>query len=533
LGRASVVALQAIVDPYNASFDPSVDASRAKLAAPQLCRIDIDGRPLGTGFLVKPHLVLTSFHVVRGLIDAGGKEKPGSEKRLTIVFDDRRELRSGQVSSLQEVPIAVPQNWLADSSRCLPVELLGTKSDAFAKKIHAQNGPWDYALIRLNKVASLEHTGLPLSLSKVENNVPIVVFHHAQGRSMVGNRGTVEAVLGNGVRFKHTANTDGGSSGGPCFNDAYEVIGIHQAGRRPARKLARRLPNRAVPIRPIAEKLKPRLSDPPPEMKPIIVLESGEPVLGREVVQQWAWRAVAKDGPIPAESGGKILVVKGGEGRGRKFTLAILRTLLAGPNHIVADLDAGNMVEDTPVTFAGKVLTALHADVSLLPEHQNLTTDVNWLRLTLMKRTLEAIDRVRGNRTVWLGIVFPNDGDLPENTKIREALDALYGQVKTVDWLRLMLLGLRIDLPEEVRKEATIETLKPVSADEVMSYLLQRWTPSGAAVKNDQLKAMIDDWVEQAWGTDPEKPPPDYHSELVATIRRYEVRIERSLRSRG
>ena len=158
-------------------------------------------------------------------------------------------------------------------------------------------------------------------------------------------------------------------------------------------------------------------------------------------------------------------MVRSAKGRGRKFTLDILRTLLKDGPHVFADLDAGNMVQDTPVTFAQKLLVAVHADPSGLPPNESLTTDLNWIKFKLMPSVRNAIDAIRGNRTVWIAIRYPQKGVLLKGSKIREALDALYGQVLEAEWLRLLLVGLKIDVPNEVRAVTTVETLRPLTAE--------------------------------------------------------------------
>lgn len=512
---------QGTVDPYTPSFDPDVDGSRKLQAAPQLCRIDIDGAPVGSGFLVKPHLVLTCYHVVSRLIE-NGREREGSEKRLRIVFDDRRGLRSNVLTLIPAVPVGVPQYWLVDSSHCHPLEALEVDADdeAYANEIDVDAGPWDYALIRLEKIANLACKGLPLGKLSGDNDEAIVVFHHPSGKSLIGTPGNVARLMGQGVRFKHTANTKGGSSGGPCFNSEYVVVGLHQAGGRKNGVL-----NRAVPIHPIQAKIVAKLQDPPPELKTILALNDGHVVIGRDDTQQWIWRAVPKDPPAQRGAGGRILVVKGSEGRGKEFTLDILRTLLAGGPHIIADLDAGNMIEDTPLTFVGKVLAALNVNAKELPRsNESLTTDLNWLKLTLMPAVRNAINGVRGDRTVWIAFRYPKDGVLPEGSKIRDALDAFYAQVGQVDWLRLVLLGLRVEVPDEVKGERTIENLKPLSGTEVATYFVRRWTELGVPSDRVTLASFANKIVRELGG-DNEAPPAEYHEELAKEV----VDLERSL----
>jgi hypothetical protein len=521
---------QATFDPYNTSYDPSVDGMRKRQAAPQLCRIDIDGKAAGTGFLVRAHLVLTCYHVVAPLIDTG-TERDGSHQRLSIVFDDRRDLRGSAVTLLPGVPIGVPKKWLVDSSHCLPIEELGVASDddTYADEIDAVKGPWDYALIRLEKIVSPAYKGLPLGMLGISNEEAITVYHHPRGKPLVGTPGKVASLLGQGVRFKHTVNTKDGSSGGPCFNSEYDVVGIHQAGRRAFLGSKHPVPNRAVPIHPIRVQIMAMLQDPPPEMKTILALDTGHIVIGRDDTQQWIWRAVPKEPALPPGLLDRILVVKGAEGRGKKFTLDIMRTLLAGGAHMLTDLDAGNMVEDTPLTFARKVLVAFNADVGGLPTNESLTTDLNWLKTKLMPKILAAIDGIRGGRTVWIGVRYPRDGVLPEGSKIRDALDAFYVQVKEVDWLRLVLLDLRVDVPDDVRNDTTTETLKPLSVAEVVTYFERRWTELGVAADKAALEVFAETIVQAEWGIE-EFPAAHYHRKLVASIRNKELKLVAKLR---
>src|SRR5262249_44706738 len=162
---------------------------------------------------------------------------------------------------LPAVQIAAAKDWLVASSQCHPLEQLGVgpQDDAYADAIDSEHGPWDYALIRLEKTVSPAHKGLPLGALVAEKQ-KIVVYHHPQGKALVGTRGEVTCLLGRGVRFKHTANTKDGSSGGPCFNSDYEVVGIHQAGARSSKR-RRKIPNRAVPVRAFLGKITDVLAD--------------------------------------------------------------------------------------------------------------------------------------------------------------------------------------------------------------------------------------------------------------------------------
>jgi hypothetical protein len=101
---------------------------------------------------------------------------------------------------------------------------------------------------------------------------------------------------------------------------------------------------------------------------------------------------------------------------------------------------------------------------------------------------------------VWVGINFPEDGVLPVGSKIRDALDALYMQVREVEWLRLVLLGLRVDVPEEVRADTTTETLKPLSVSDVATYFKRRWTEKGAFADEVIMETLAEDVVQSEGG---------------------------------
>jgi hypothetical protein len=524
LGPTGGVNPQATYDADKRSFHPLVQARLQLEAAPQLCRIDIDGEAKGTGFLVRPHLVLTGYHVVSKLI-VNGKIAKDSEQRLVAVFDDMRDLRGSILTRLPEVHVPVAPAWLVGSSHCLPIEELGVSpdDDTYADAIHITDGPWDYALIRLQRIVNPTHAGLRLG-TMVSPTDQIVVFHHPKGKSLVGSHGEVVCMLGRSVRFKHTANTKDGSSGGPCFNSMFEVVGIHQAGPRSAAIRGKRVPNRAIPIHPFREKIQAHFTQQPPaELTPILVVDRDHPVIGRDATQDWIWHAVPKDSPAGGSAGNKILVVRGTTGRGKKFTVEILRTMLKDGPHMLVDLDAGNMVEDTPVTLAQKILAAVNADASRLPANESLTTDLTWIKFKLMQEIRSAIDAVRNNRTLWVAIHFPETGVLPRGSKIRETLDALYGQVLQVDWLRLVLLGLKVELPHEVRAVSTVEPLKALTAADVMTYFERRWAkPTGVANSANLRNFVEQQLISSVPGANDDPPPPEYHKELVSVLRKFE-----------
>ena len=133
--------LEAIVDPDNPMLRFSEWVSRAARIEGRVCRIDIGGKPRGTGFLVGPMTVLTNHHVVESIIaDAGLLPK------LRARFD-YKELKVGDkqkpdVTILDGTLVAITK--ILDFSPPTPGEKAGQpdKKDPTSEEL-------DYALLEL------------------------------------------------------------------------------------------------------------------------------------------------------------------------------------------------------------------------------------------------------------------------------------------------------------------------------------------------------------------------------------------------
>lgn len=226
--------LEAVLSREMPEIHPAQWRTRLSVLEGQVGRVEVDGRPRGTGFLVGTDLCLTSRHVI-------GDTDPA---RISLRLDYRVDPHGVVVFPGTVVQLA--GDWLAGSS---PVAEL------------------DFALLRLARAAGDEPIGgvgepgaaargwIPFVQNDARAGDHVVVLHHPLGDPLQMGFGTIEAVLDRQLR--HTADTEAGSSGSPCFTLDWTLIGMHQ-GSEPVHESWKKPGwNRAVPIAPILSSVPP------------------------------------------------------------------------------------------------------------------------------------------------------------------------------------------------------------------------------------------------------------------------------------
>ncbi|MFG3149074.1 effector-associated domain EAD1-containing protein [Streptomyces sp. NPDC048243] len=235
----------------------------------RVCRIEAvrsgTSRSLGTGFLVGPDLCLTSFHVVEGLF--AGQLRPDEVRvRFDYKLGDGHGLPG--LRPAEETVSFLAEQWCVASAPYADAD-----QDPSGEQIPAVD-ELDFALLRLADSPGSRPIGNdaePGSADRgwIDTRAPatlqegddIVVLQHLLGGPMRLAFGKVTAVTANGTRIRHTADTDHGSSGSPCFTLALDVAAIHQAGD--PRQDSWHVPayNRAVPIAPVVSTFPPQISE--------------------------------------------------------------------------------------------------------------------------------------------------------------------------------------------------------------------------------------------------------------------------------
>jgi V8-like Glu-specific endopeptidase len=182
----------------------------------QICRIEEDDQPLGTGFLVGKDLVLTNWHVAA---DGDGKCK----SKLHCRFDYMRledSVGLGKSVAVKKGGCLAYSDYEGDA-RARPSDLL------------------DFVLLKLEQPVGLDKldkrqrgwVALPPKATQPGKGEPIIIVQHPLGQPMKIALDT-SSVIGlnqNGNRLQYKTNTEPGSSGSPCFAMDWKLVAIHGA----------------------------------------------------------------------------------------------------------------------------------------------------------------------------------------------------------------------------------------------------------------------------------------------------------------
>ena len=447
--RHTIASLQRVVDPARGTRNQAY-YDRMPEVFRQVCQVEIDGQAIGTGFLIRPDLVMTAHHVVRPLLSNDNSERAGSAPRLRVRFDYSSRAANGQLDVLDPgftCPAADP--WLVATSPCTDDELF----NRLPKNRELLNNFWDFAVIRLAETPGMRY-GLAIVDRTVRPGHRLTILQHAARRPVETDQGPVRGFLGSGgFRVVHGLNTDEGASGSPCLNDRFEVVCLHQAQmpdearRRPARPAdGGDKANRAVPMKRILAMWDPaKAAQAPTSLRRLVTVDTAtvpqHPVFGRYNLQAWIERASASR---TDDNYNRFLTVAGPSGSGKSFTLDILKAMLNLADHCVLACKASDWTSETTATGLVEkyFLSPMKATAELPPIEQVNTSDNAWLNYHFVGPALNAIEQARKGRTVWLVIDDLDRVVLPDQGQVRKLLDLLYARAPQTPWLRFVLLGL-------------------------------------------------------------------------------------------
>jgi hypothetical protein len=210
---------------------------------------------VGTGFLVGPDSLLTNYHVLKDVIE--GRVAP---KEVKLRFDFRvlpSGLRSqGTLATLRD------KDWLVDFSKSTAGE---DNNDPDATLPSPDE--LDHALVKLSRPLGNEPLRkdaagssirgwieIPAAAPAIKEGMPIVIAQHQKAEPLAVALDTsgLKSVNANSTRMRYSTNTEGGSSGSPCFDIHWSLIALHHYGD-PLHDQAQY--NQGIPISAIRERL--------------------------------------------------------------------------------------------------------------------------------------------------------------------------------------------------------------------------------------------------------------------------------------
>lgn len=194
----------------------------------------------GTGFLVSPDLVLTARHVFGPAANISQAEL---STNFVAYFDHREDnviaaFRRPPPNS-RVVKLAPAPDWLAEYSPALPRDGLFTPTAADYPMLRKN---LDFALVKLAEPVGLEPVDpaggplrkwfdLPDPVQPVglKADSRIVLPQHPAGIGLQVDFGRVMELCGSKTRIIYDPESAPGSSGAPCFNKDFVLVGIHNA----------------------------------------------------------------------------------------------------------------------------------------------------------------------------------------------------------------------------------------------------------------------------------------------------------------
>lgn len=231
--------LEKIIVDTNSFLDVAKWRERLGQIEGQVCRVEIQGQPYGTGFLLGSDVVMTNYHVVESVIKKQYGHQPGD---IVLRFDYKR-LKDGTILTKGNEYRLVTTNgdWLVDDSPYSPVDLETDPKSGLPKLDEL-----DYALLHVDGSPGDDTVGekpepgapkrgwfdVPNTTHDFQLDTPLFIVQHPKGAplKLALSTNAVIGVNGNGTRVRYRTNTEPGSSGSPVFDQNWNLVALHHSG---------------------------------------------------------------------------------------------------------------------------------------------------------------------------------------------------------------------------------------------------------------------------------------------------------------
>lgn len=230
LARVQSRQLELKIRESQSTFDIAIWRQKLGEIEGRVCRIEYPEKVArGTGFLIGPNAVMTSYHVIEGIA------KP-EDIRLRFdykVLDDGVAIGRGLIYN-------VTRNGVFDSSTYSPEDGKSPSRDPNPDQL-------DYAILRVDGTPGDSPAGgntsdpaaIPrrwiqplLSVYDFQTQKALYIVEHPDGKPMqvAIDSDAIVGVNGNCTRVRYRTETQPGSSGSPCFGANWDWVAIHHSG---------------------------------------------------------------------------------------------------------------------------------------------------------------------------------------------------------------------------------------------------------------------------------------------------------------
>jgi hypothetical protein len=501
--------LQSLINP-KLGFDDVGDITNGLLRClRQVCLVNVEGprgNGTGTGFLVGPDVVMTSWHVIEPLLDPDGKPAAGSGASLSVEFDKF----SGQGPT--SVHHAVGDDWLIASSPCLPGELANINNAEVLPEDTSMKDHLDYAIVSLQDAPGHERSWVELGAAVIPRTDSFPSLHILQHPSAMDQQRGTGTFTGwrpdsDEQRLLYTNNTGSGSSGGLIVDHQFRFVGIHQGEVLDSDTRS----NTGISGKAIAdhvtstigiEKLEELDSD---KAQLHRLLRNTGPIIGRRSCQETLTKC---------RKGEFLVMAVSARGRraGKTFTHRIMEARLPETDHVIAMIDADHhlFIDDSigdssdaeqralsaldPVAVAKRLLESVGAHSDGLPEPPSATTAdsgaATWVQEVLFPAFKEKINaHPRADSLLW--VVIDNiDADRFRGSRIDVFIESLLENVSLMPNLRIVLLGYQGKPPVVGGHHFASERLDDPGRQDVERYVGYRFNRANLSVHPDEIRRL-------------------------------------------
>ena len=266
----------------------------------------------GTGFLVGPNMVLTCRHVLSEFGDDTDITANGNQVEVYFDFDIGPTVEAMSPNLPHARKVALDKQWRVESGDfTIPDGVLGDLDETDKKRI---GKALDFILLRLAEPVGLQPIEpgggrqrkwvdvSTATVQAVEEEDWIIIPQHPNGSAQRIDLGRYRMLDPTETRLRYDTNTAKGSSGAPCFNQKFRLVGLHNAYVGP---VIRPLFNQAIRAALIAPLIQPHLTrilqanengDKTGYVARWSVASGNEPprvILGREKLLNWLQPSVA------------------------------------------------------------------------------------------------------------------------------------------------------------------------------------------------------------------------------------------------